>query len=589
MIEVQVVPEKETIKSMAAYCLMTALAAITRLAIVLISVMTIGSSATSGGIVRNYKFNVVYKSVTRLCHTKDIVTVNREYPGPTIYAREGDRLFIKVTNHVEYNVTIHWHGIRQLRTGWSDGPSYITQCPIQPGQSYVYRFTITGQEGTLWWHAHISWLRATLHGAIIVYPKLGVPYPFPHPAAEIPITLGEWWKADVLQVFGQANITGTLPNISDAFTINGLPGALYNCSGEDSIFRVQVNWGKTYLLRIVNAALNHELFFSVADHILTVVAVDALYTKPYKTDVLLITPGQTTDVLLTADKPQGQYFMAAKAYFSATGVPFDKTTVTAILEYQDSPAESYPAPIMPFLPVFNDSQTANDFSASLRSLTTAKVPQTVDRDLFFTLGMALQRCPPGQFCNGFHGQRFLATFNNISFIRPSNAILQSYYYGNHGTFTTDFPDKPIIEFDYTGKGLPMSYWDADMGTKVSVIRFNSNVQLVLQGTNIVGTESHPIHLHGYNFYIVGQGHGNYDPRQDPAKFNLDDPPERNTVAVPAGGWAAIRFKADNPGIWFMHCHLEFHLSWGLAMAFLVENGIGPLETVEPPPYDLPQC
>lgn len=568
---------------------MTALAAISRLSIVLISVMTIGSSATSGGNVRNYKSNVVYKSVTMLCHTKDIVTVNREFPGPTIYAREGDRLFIKVTNHVEYNVTIHWHGIRQLRTGWSDGPSYITQCPIQPGQSYVYRFTITGQEGTLWWHAHISWLRATIHGAIYVYPKHGVPYPFPHPEAEIPITLGEWWKADVLQVFSQANITGTLPNISDAFTINGFPGALYNCSGEDSIFRVQVNWGKTYLLRIVNAALNHELFFSVADHILTVVAVDALYTKPYKTDVLLITPGQTTDVLLTTDKPRGQYFMAAKPYFSATGVPFDKTTVTAILEYQDSPVESYPSPIMPFLPVFNDSQTANDFSASLRSLANAKVPQTVDRDLFFTLGMALQRCPPGQFCNGFHGQRFLATFNNISFIRPSTAILQSYYYGNHGTFTTDFPDKPINEFDYTGKGLPMSDWDADMGTKVSVIPFNSNVQLVLQGTNIVGTENHPIHLHGYNFYIVGQGHGNYDPRQDPAKFNLEDPPERNTVAVPSGGWAAIRFKADNPGIWFMHCHLEFHLSWGLAMAFLVENGIGPLETVEPPPYDLPQC
>jgi len=83
--------------------------------------------------------------------------------------------------------------------------------------------------------------------------------------------------------------------------------------------------------------------------------------------------------------------------------------------------------------------------------------------------------------------------------------------------------------------------------KISVIPFNSNVQLVLQNTNIIGTENHPIHLHGYNFYIVGQGHGNYDSTEDPSKFNLEDPPERNTVAVPAGGWAAIRFKADNPG------------------------------------------
>jgi hypothetical protein len=52
--------------------------------------------------------------------------------------------------------------VRQLRTGWDDGPAYITQCPIQTGQSYAYNFTITGQRGTLWWHAHILWLRATM-------------------------------------------------------------------------------------------------------------------------------------------------------------------------------------------------------------------------------------------------------------------------------------------------------------------------------------------------------------------------------------------------------------------------------------------
>ncbi|KAH9294918.1 hypothetical protein KI387_038506, partial [Taxus chinensis] len=175
---------------------------------------------------------VVYKSVTRLCDTKDIVTVNGHYPGPTIRAREGDTLFIKVTNHVRYNVTIHWHGLRQLRTGWSDGPAYITQCPIQQGQSYTYRFTITGQEGTLWWHAHISWLRATLHGGIIIYPRRGLPYPFTHPDAEVPIILGEWWNADVEQLVAEANITGRAPDISDAFTINGLPGTLYNCSDQ---------------------------------------------------------------------------------------------------------------------------------------------------------------------------------------------------------------------------------------------------------------------------------------------------------------------------------------------------------------------
>lgn len=81
--------------------------------------------------------------------------------------------------------------MRQLRTGWADGPAYITQCPIQPGQSYLYNFTITGQRGTLFWHAHILWLRSTVHGAIVILPKLGVPYPFPKPDHEAVVILGE--------------------------------------------------------------------------------------------------------------------------------------------------------------------------------------------------------------------------------------------------------------------------------------------------------------------------------------------------------------------------------------------------------------
>ncbi|CAH1413130.1 unnamed protein product [Lactuca virosa] len=79
---------------------------------------------------------------------------------------------IKVTNGVSINTTIHWHGIKQLRTGWADGPAYFTQCPIRPGQSYTYKFTVSGQRGTLWWHAHIAWQRATIYGAIIVYPRM---------------------------------------------------------------------------------------------------------------------------------------------------------------------------------------------------------------------------------------------------------------------------------------------------------------------------------------------------------------------------------------------------------------------------------
>ena len=84
------------------------------------------------------------------------------------------------------------HGVRQLRNPWADGPEFVTQCPIRPGGSYTYRFTITDQEGTLWWHAHSRWLRSTVYGALIIRPMSGSSYPFPTPKIEFPVILGTY-------------------------------------------------------------------------------------------------------------------------------------------------------------------------------------------------------------------------------------------------------------------------------------------------------------------------------------------------------------------------------------------------------------
>lgn len=66
----------------------------------------------------------------------------------------------------------------------------------------------------------------------------------------------------------------------------------------------------------------------------------------------------------------------------------------------------------------------------------------------------------------------------------------------------------------------------------------------------MGADNHPFHLHGYSFYLIGTGCGNYDNVTDPKSYNLVDPPEVNTIGVPRKGWAAIRFIADNPGMFF---------------------------------------
>lgn len=61
----------------------------------------------------NYVMQIRLQNVTRLCHTKSMVTVNGKFPGPRIVAREGDRVLIKVVNHVSNNISIHWYNSKK--------------------------------------------------------------------------------------------------------------------------------------------------------------------------------------------------------------------------------------------------------------------------------------------------------------------------------------------------------------------------------------------------------------------------------------------------------------------------------------------
>lgn len=356
-----------------------------------------------------------------------------------------------------------------------------------------------------------------------------------------------------------------------------------------TIFSVKA--GETNLFRFINAALNNELFVAIAGHKMTVVGSDASYDRPFDTSVLMLAPGQTTDVLVTLDQAPGRYYLAARAYVSARVMPFDNTTTTAVIDYGKTTKHGKNSkPAFPTLPAYNDTDTATKFAENFRSLETVKLPQPVNENLFFTLGLGLFNCKPGKKCGGPNGTRFTASMNNVSFVLPSNfSILQAHYHGVPGVFTTDFPAVPPVQFDYTAQNVSQSLWQPVPGTKVYKLKYGSVVQVVLQGTNVIAGESHPIHLHGNDFYILAQGFGNFNPKNDTSKFNLVDPPLRNTVSVPVSGWAVIRFVADNPGVWLMHCHLDAHISWGLAMAFLVPDGTGWLETLVPPPNDLPVC
>lgn len=197
-------------------------------------------------------------------------------------------------------------------------------------------------------------------------------------------------------------------------------------------FKLKVKPGKTYLLRLVNAALNDELFFRVANHTLTIVEADAVYVKPFKTDIVLITPGQTTNVLLKAKSktPNAKFAMSARPY--ATGpATFDNTTTMGVLEYKTS-ASSNNMNILLLkakLPQFNDSTYAMKFNQKIRSLATrkfpVKVPKKVDRWFFFTVGLGILPCSKNQTCQGPNNIRPAAGINNVSFVQPNTALLPS--------------------------------------------------------------------------------------------------------------------------------------------------------------------
>ncbi|XP_042061693.1 laccase-14-like isoform X2 [Salvia splendens] len=509
--------------------------------------------------VHFYRFEVVNSAHTRLCTKKTMLTVNGQFPGPTIYARRGDLVTIDVVNRADQNISIHWKSFRQ-------------------------QMILSDEEGTLWWHAHSAWSRNSVHGAIVILPPTRETYPFPKPHAHVPVIIGEWWNSKVEKVYEKFLASGDDPEPSDAFLINGQPGDLYPCSKQDT-YKLQVEYGKRYLIKLINAAMNNIMFFKISNHNFTVVGADGAYTKPVWTDYAVLSPGQTLDLLVEANQPVSHYYMAAKIYASGYK-PFNTVIpATAVIEY----AGKYMSPpLLPSFPEYNDATATIDFTSKLRSLgNEVDVPKEVEETLFYTLAVNQLECTKPSCEKSF---KLLSSINNVSMLLPTSIdILQAYYRGISGVFTADFPDFPPSSFDYT-QGVTLPEESAPrFGTAARVLEYNTSLEIVFQGTNNGGGEEHPMHLHGHSFYVVGSGLGNYDRIRDPPNYNLVDPPLMENIAVPKNGWTAIRFKANNPGVWYMHCHIERHLTWGMGMVFIVRDGKRPDEKMLPPPPNMPSC
>lgn len=152
--------------------------------------------------------------------------------------------------------------------------------------------------------------------------------------------------------------------------------------------------------------------------------------KPYVTDYILITPGQSMDVLVTANQPLSQYYMLGTPYFDGQADDFDKTITSAIFQYNGN----YTPPSKPAYPTgspgFYDIDAAKNFIRHLRSLNTPEhpvdVPENISTRMYITVSISMMKCP-NDSCAGPDGNRLASALNNITFANPSVDILQAYY------------------------------------------------------------------------------------------------------------------------------------------------------------------
>ena len=175
--------------------------------------------------------------------------------------------------------------------------------------------------------------------------------------------------------------------------------------------------------------MNVELYFAIAQHNLTVVGLDGSYLKPIVTDFVMISSGQTMDILVTANQPLGRYYMAARQYDSVRFdvTDYDKTNATAILEYRGNYTYSS-TPIFPSsLPTYEDFDSAINFTHRFRSLASQNHPVNIPKNITTRMYITVSVNNVIFDYEGTSKTDLAASLNNVSWVNPSTDVLLAYY------------------------------------------------------------------------------------------------------------------------------------------------------------------
>ncbi|KAJ7174854.1 laccase [Mycena filopes] len=467
-------------------------------------------------------------------YTRSTVVPNGTFPGPTFKLNKGDSVVIHTHNKLSdpdmrRSTSIHWHGFFQARTSGMDGPSFVNQCPIAPGNSFDYVFdTVTGN---YWYHSHLSTQYCDgLRGAFVVHdPEDPLAHLYDVDDDSTIITLADWYH--VLAPAGQNSFfkTGLVP-VQDSTLINGV--GRYHNGPLVPYAVISVKKGLRYRFRIFSLSCRPYMTFSIDNHTFDVMELDGVEHDPMPFQNADIYAAQRLSIIVNANQTVGNYWIRAFPVggSSANNPNFDPTLALAILRYETAP-EVEP--------------------------TTVDVPGAKLND---QLMHPIASEGPGKLGSGPPGFAKVLTISNT--INPPFFDINGISYQS--------PSLPVLLQLLSGASQPQDFLPSE---QVIPLPPNTIVDITIPGTG-----NHPFHLHGHNFdVILGT---------DATVPNYVNPPRRDVVPIVSGN-TTFRFFSGNPGAWFLHCHIDWHLEAGLAVVFgesPSDNIAGPQSQIQTPDW-----
>jgi FtsP/CotA-like multicopper oxidase with cupredoxin domain len=341
------------------------------------------------------------------------------------------------------------------------------------------------------------------------------------------------------------------------------------------VFRVKE--GSSYRFRVIAVGALYPFRVSVDDHVITVIESDGYPVQPVTVESFIISPGERYDFSLTANQSVGNYWIRGRTLETNR-----VTLAEAILRYDGAPEID---------PTTKRKECRTDDRCKVLSCPFQVFPENenIDCILFNELKSKAVNDPAPQVINGRFREYFLnfvaeGMVNGKTFKFPSVAGIAQ------PTEITSQCDKTKCK----NQRMCMCTYSIDLNK-------DDTVQIVLSNVGVDSGMSHPIHMHGHSFYVLKTGFAKHNqttgqflsqteditcngslPKEqnncndvywtnstwmngNVPDLELQNPPRKDTISIPNGGYVVIRIKADNPGLWFLHCHIEFHATHGMGM------------------------